>query len=128
MPLVHYRTGDTVIPDDTPCPCGRVFPTVKAVIGRQEKIVTLPDGRIIARLDRIFQGHERHLVEGQVRYCGDGAFVLRVVATAGFTVADERALIDKFLLRVPGVQVDVERVTAIARGPNGKFEFITVDS
>jgi phenylacetate-CoA ligase len=127
MPLVRYRTGDRVIPDEHPydCPCGRVFPTVKAVIGRQEKIVTLPDGRIIARLDRIFQGHDRHMVEGQVLYRGDGQFVLRVVATDGFTDADAQALVDKFLLRVPGVTVRVERVAAIPRGPNGKFEFIT---
>jgi phenylacetate-CoA ligase len=127
MPLVRYRTGDTVVADDTPCPCGRVFPTVKAVLGRQEKIVTLPDGRLIARLDRVFQGHDRHLVEGQVRYRGGGAFVLRIVATAGFTAQDERALMDKFLLRVPGVTVAVERVSAIARGPNGKFEFIAIE-
>ena len=128
MPLVRYRTGDTVIPDGTPCPCGRVFPTIKAVIGRQEKIVTLPDGRIIARLDRIFQGHDRHLVEGQVLYRGDGEFVLRVVTADGFADADERALVDKFLLRVPGVKVRVERVAAIPRGPNGKFEFIAIES
>jgi phenylacetate-CoA ligase len=129
MPLVRYRTGDRVIPDQHPhdCPCGRVFPTVKAVIGRQEKIVTLPDGRIIARLDRIFQGHDRQLVEGQVRYLGDGRFVLRVVATDAFSAADEAALIDKFLLRVPRVQVSVEKVAAIPRGPNGKFEFIAVE-
>ncbi|HEX8787991.1 MAG TPA: phenylacetate--CoA ligase family protein [Telluria sp.] len=126
MPLVRYRTGDRVIPDEHPfdCPCGRVFPTVKAVIGRQEKIVTLPDGRIIARLDRIFQGHERCLVEGQVLYRGHGEFTLRVVTTEGFGDADAQALVDKFLLRVPGVAVRVERVAAIPRGPNGKFEFI----
>jgi phenylacetate-CoA ligase len=105
-----------------------VFPTIKAVIGRQEKIVTLPDGRIIARLDRIFQGHDRHLVEGQVLYRGAGEFVLRVVTADGFSDADERALIDKFLLRVPGVKVRVERVDAIPRGPNGKFEFIAIES
>jgi phenylacetate-CoA ligase len=128
MPLVRYRTGDTVIPDGEPCACGRVFPTIKAVIGRQEKIVTLPDGRIIARLDRIFQGHDRHLVEGQVLYRGAGEFVLRVVTADGFSEADERALIDKFLLRVPGVKVRVERVAAIPRGPNGKFEFIAIES
>ncbi|WP_413672069.1 phenylacetate--CoA ligase family protein [Massilia cellulosiltytica] len=128
MPLVRYRTGDTVIPDGEPCPCGRVFPTIKAVIGRQEKIVTLPDGRIIARLDRVFQGHDRHLVEGQVLYRGDGEFVLRVVTADGFADADERALVDKFLLRVPGVKVRVERVAAIPRGPNGKFEFIAIES
>jgi phenylacetate-CoA ligase len=105
-----------------------VFPTVKAIVGRQEKIITLPDGRIIARLDRIFQGHDRHLLEGQVLYRGAGRFTLRVVATDGFGAADEAALADKFLLRVPGVQVDVERVDAIPRGPNGKFEFIAVEA
>ncbi len=129
MPLQRYRTGDTVIPhgpDEPPCPCGRAFPTVRAVVGRQERIVTLPDGRIVARLDRIFQGHDRHLVEGQVLYRGNGEFVLRVVTADGFTDADARALVDKFLLRVPGVQVRVERVAAIPRGPNGKFEFIAI--
>jgi phenylacetate-CoA ligase len=128
MPLARYRTGDTVIPGGDPCPCGRVFPTVQAVVGRQEKIITLPDGRIIARLDRIFQGHDRQLVEGQVLYRGDGRFTLRVVTADGFGAADEQALVDKFLLRVPGVEVDVERVDAIARGPNGKFEFIAVEA
>jgi phenylacetate-CoA ligase len=127
MALVRYRTGDAVMPDepgDAPCACGRLFPTVRAVVGRQEKIITLPDGRIVARLDRIFQGHDRHLVEGQVLYRGNAEFVLRVVATDAFGEAEARALVEKFLLRVPGVTVRVEQVDAIARGPNGKFEFI----
>ncbi|WP_020653541.1 phenylacetate--CoA ligase family protein [Massilia niastensis] len=129
MPLSRYRTGDTVIPGaPEPCPCGRVFPTVKAIVGRQEKIITLPDGRIIARLDRIFQGHDRNLVEGQVLYHRNGRFTLRVVTTDGFGPADEAALAEKFLLRVPGVPVAVQRVAAIPRGPNGKFEFIALDA
>jgi phenylacetate-CoA ligase len=128
MPLQDYRTGDTVVPDGEPCPCGRVFPTVKAIIGRQDKIVTLPDGRIIGRLGLVFQGHDRQIVEGQVRYLGEGRFVLRVVTADGFSALDEAALVEKFLLRVPGVQVSVEKVAAIARGPNGKFEFIAIDA
>jgi phenylacetate-CoA ligase len=129
MPLVRYRTGDTVIPDPGPgpCPCGRVFPTVQAVLGRRERIVKLPDGRMVARLDRVFQGYDRRLLEGQVRYRGGGCFTLRIVATDQFTGADEEALAASFLLRVPGVQVGVERVAAIERGPNGKFEFIVVE-
>jgi phenylacetate-CoA ligase len=127
MPLQDYATGDAVVPDGQPCPCGRVFPTVKAVIGRQERTVTLPDGRQVTRLDRVFQGHDRALVEGQVRYLGAGRFVLRVVPTTRFDAADEAALVDKFLLRVPGAEVTVEKVAAIPRGPNGKFEFIALD-
>ena len=128
MPLQHYRLGDRVLPGNgAPCPCGRVFPTVAAVLGRQERSVVLPDGRIVARLDRVFQGHDRHLVEGQVLYRGDGRFALRVVAGPGFDAASEAALIAAFLLRVPGAQVAVEVVAAIARGPNGKFEFIALE-
>jgi phenylacetate-CoA ligase len=127
MPLVRYRTGDTVILGGEACACGRVFPTVKTILGRQEKVITLPDGRMIGRLDRIFQGHDRHLVEGQVVYRGHGRFLLRVVATEGWSELDARAMVDKFLLRVPGVEVGVARVEAIPRGPRGKFEFVVVE-
>jgi phenylacetate-CoA ligase len=90
-------------------------------------VITLPDGRMIGRLDRIFQGHDRHLVEGQVAYRGNGRFLLRVVALEGWSEADTQAMIDKFLLRVPGVEVRVEKVDAIPRGRNGKFEFVVVE-
>ncbi len=132
MPLARYRTGDTVLVGEggdkpAPCPCGRVFPTLAAVIGRQERILTLPDGRMVARLDRVFQGSGLRLLEGQVRYHGQARFTLRVVAADGFGSRDEAALRQQFLQRVPGVQVAVERVEAIPRGANGKFEFIAVD-
>jgi phenylacetate-CoA ligase len=104
-----------------------VFPTVKTILGRQEQVITLPDGRMIGRLDRIFQGHDRHLVEGQVAYRGNGRFLLRVVTTEGWSEADTKAMIDKFLLRVPGVDVSVVRVDAIPRGPRGKFAFVVVE-
>ena len=128
MPLARYRTGDTVIVGaPEACPCGRVFPTVQAIVGRQERIIVLPDGRQVARLDRIFQGHDRQLVEGQVLYHGGARFTLRIVAADGFSAQDEAALVEKFLLRVPGVAVAVQRMDAIPRGPNGKFEFIAVE-
>ena len=128
MPLARYRTGDTVLPREGACPCGRVFPLVAAIAGRQEKVIALPDGRLIGRLDHVFKGQDRKLVEGQVVYRGHGDFLLRVVPAGGFSADDESALASSFLLRVPGVQVAVERVAAIPRGPNGKFEFVAVEA
>jgi phenylacetate-CoA ligase len=129
MPLPRYRTGDHVLPGSgAACACGRVFPTVERVIGRQERSVALPDGRIVTRLDRVFQGLDAHLLEGQVLYRSDGSFSLRVVTTPGFGAADEAALLAAFRLRVPSVAVRVEQVAAIARGPNGKFEFMAIDT
>jgi phenylacetate-CoA ligase len=128
MPLTRYCTGDNVVAGKPQrCPCGRIYPVIDAVIGRQETILTLPDGRIVARLDRVFQGFDGRLFEGQIRYHREGRFTLRVVVDAGFSARDETALMYAFLVRVPGVDVAVERVAAIERGQNGKFEFIAYD-
>lgn len=126
MKLERYRTGDTVtVGAAAPCPCGRVFPVVQAILGRKDKVITLPDGRHITRLGLVFQGIDS-IIEGQVVYLGDGAFTLRVVVGAAFTDADAQALAQRFLQRVPGVTVRVDVVGAIPRGPNGKFAFIVV--
>lgn len=129
MPLTRYCTDDVVRVSEHPgCPCGRVFPVIDAVVGRQERILTLPDGRIVGRLDRVFQGFDGRLFEGQVHYHGQGRFTLRVVVGTAFTDGDEAALTAAFRLRVPGVEVTLERVGAIARGPNGKFAFVMRDA
>jgi phenylacetate-CoA ligase len=59
MPLIRYRTGDLVLVDCgcPPCPCGRSFPMVRAILGRDTDIVTTSDGRAItalyAAMDRV---------------------------------------------------------------------------
>jgi len=127
MPLQRYCTADLVRPGDAArCPCGRVFPTVAALVGRQERILTLPDGRIVARLDRVFQGFDGRLLEGQVLYHGAARFTLRFVSSDAFTDVDAAALRRQFLLRVPGVEVALQPTAAIPRGPNGKFEFVAL--
>ena len=124
MALTRYRTGDTVRLGASACPCGRVFPVIDTVVGREEYVVILPDGRRIGRLDRVFQGQQNALLEGQVVYRGAGRFSLRVVTTRHF---DDAALLAAFRLRVPDVDVQVEHVDTIPRGPNGKFSFMITE-
>ena len=52
MPLIRYRTGDLVVGDASPtgCSCGRTFPLVHAVIGRDSDIVITPDKRAVTAL------------------------------------------------------------------------------
>ena len=127
MALVRYRTGDTVTLCSQACPCGRVFPVVDAVGGRQEPVIVLPDGRRIGLLDRVFQGQQHALVEGQVVYRGAARFALRVVTTGAGAPFDAAALCAAFRLRVPDVDVHVEQVQAIARGASGKFAFVVTE-
>ena len=56
MPLIRYATDDVVIKSDgAACECGREFPVVKSIIGRQSDLIRTPSGReygptVIARV------------------------------------------------------------------------------
>lgn len=44
MPLIRYDTGDLAEATTKPCSCGRVFGTVKNVIGRKDNCIRTPEG------------------------------------------------------------------------------------
>jgi len=50
QPLIRYDVSDMLTLDPAPCSCGRPFPLIAAIEGRQEEVVELvgPDGRAIA--------------------------------------------------------------------------------
>ena len=47
MPFLRYETGDLAISGKDPCACGRGFPCLTSMEGRQRDAVQLTDGRII---------------------------------------------------------------------------------
>jgi phenylacetate-CoA ligase len=51
MPIIRYDVGDSAMPGDQPCACGRGLPTMKSFAGRVAKLIDLPDGRTIHSLD-----------------------------------------------------------------------------
>lgn len=129
MPLIRYRTGDYVQaaePQDR-CPCGRAFPTVGLLMGRQDSYVTLPDGRKIGRLDHIFK-QARGLCEAQIYQPRLDLVRLRVVPTPQFTDLEERRLVDGARHRLGReVTIEVERVDRIERSATGKFLAVISD-
>jgi phenylacetate-CoA ligase len=46
MPLIRYDIGDMAVAGE-PCACGRTLPVITRILGRQETMLTLPDGRRI---------------------------------------------------------------------------------
>ncbi|MEZ4526381.1 MAG: hypothetical protein R2941_10720 [Desulfobacterales bacterium] len=47
MPLIRYDLGDVGILSPEPCKCGRPYPCLKKVIGRQSDVLRLPGNRIV---------------------------------------------------------------------------------
>lgn len=51
MPFIRYAIGDVgVLSQNELCECGRTFPLMKVLSGRNDSIIVLPDGRMISPL------------------------------------------------------------------------------
>jgi len=48
MPFIRYAIGDSGIPSDEECPCGRKLPLMKIIEGRKDSLLFLPNGRMLS--------------------------------------------------------------------------------
>ena len=48
MPFIRYAVGDTGIPSNEECTCGRKLPIMKMIEGRKDSLLFLPNGRILS--------------------------------------------------------------------------------
>lgn len=123
MPLIRYRTGDFVRLEvtDKVCECGRYFPRVASVLGRDEDVIKLADGRRVGRLDHIFKDLDG-IIEAQIRQDQTDRIDILVVPTAGYGPAVESRLLANARARLGNsVQICLHIVAAIPRSANGKL-------
>jgi phenylacetate-CoA ligase len=127
MPLIRYRTGDWVkLRKDRPqsCDCGRMYPVVDKVLGREDDVIQLPDGRRIGRLDHVFKGligiAEAQIVQPKI----DEIKVL-LVPLQGFSQLEQEKLMANIRSRTGAdVRLTIEIVDKIPRSRNGKFRSV----
>ncbi|MBI1357001.1 MAG: hypothetical protein GC160_21895 [Acidobacteria bacterium] len=121
MPLIRYRTGDfggPLLPE--PCPCGRTLPVLARVQGRQDDLLRARDGRPVGRLDPAFKD-DLPIVECQIVQESLERVRVLVVPAHGFDAAAQRRLAGALRDRLGDLEVVIECVIRIPRGPNGKF-------
>lgn len=123
-PLLRYRIGDVGTRAKRPCPCGRPGDVFLDVDGRIEDYVVTPDGRWIGRLDHIFKD-QLDVAEAQILQETKEGIQVLVVPHASWSESSERGLLKEIRSRLgEEIGVDLRRVPAIAREPNGKFRAV----
>jgi phenylacetate-CoA ligase len=124
MPLIRYRSGDTVTLAGATCRCGSPQPAIHEVTGRTDDLLLLPDGRVIGRLDPVFKGL-RGLVEVQIVQERPDGVVLNVVPGRGYDESVETAMVRALGDRLgPSVHIRVHLVDGIPRTERGKFRAV----
>jgi phenylacetate-CoA ligase len=124
MPFIRYSTGDLAVLGEPGCPCGRTFPVIERIEGRQDDALVTPGGRRVGRLDPIFKAitgiHEARIVQDAVDHVR-----VEVVPRPVFS-DDERALLVDELRRRLGadVRISVVSVERIPRTGRGKLRTV----
>lgn len=124
MPLIRYVVGDRAsLPQDgAPCACGRTLPRLGPIEGRSNDMLIAPDGRRVFWLNPVFYGLPVH--EAQIDQERRDVVRIRYVPGDGFTDETARTVTERLRMRMGEITVVMERVAAIPRGPNGKFQAV----
>ena len=137
MPLIRYPNGDSAAwAEAGACRCGCSFPVIERIEGRTDDLISLPNGRLIGRLDPVFKA-EFPLREAQVIQKRDDSIEVLIVKDSAahapgngarireWTPEHELALIKELRARVgEGVPIRVTYVENIPRGGSNKFKAV----
>lgn len=126
QPLIRYRINDSVILDPNQRTlCGRNMPKVKEIVGRNEDIITGPDGRQMVRFHGIFIGLP-NVSRGQLVQQDLYNYHLRIESSPSQLTKEEKEIMTKRMKSQLGddIQVTFEELASIPLTANGKFKAV----
>jgi phenylacetate-CoA ligase len=125
MPLIRYRVGDrgTLPKMKAYCSCGRTLPVLDSIDGRDDDVLYTPDGRSIGRLDPVFKT-QLPIKEAQIIQETLNRIIVRFIPGPGFSATAGQAIIERLQAHMGPIEVSLQQVAKIPRGPNGKFQAV----
>jgi phenylacetate-CoA ligase len=122
QPLIRYRIGDVAILGTSDQP-GPNMPVISEIVGREDDVVTLADGRQLSSFNRFF-ADLNGIREVQVVQHDFDHFVFNLVVSPEYDTKSEKELMQAVEARLGKVRVDLNRVDRIERNVNGKFKAV----
>lgn len=128
MPLVRYRLGDFAVPGRA-CSCGRGFPVIQKIWGREYDFVQGPDGRKYHGEFFMYLFEDLRRVGSPVRQFqvtqrGPNVLDVEVVIPGELSEGQETRIRHHVGNQLKSMKIDVRRVDAIARAQSGKMQVI----
>jgi phenylacetate-CoA ligase len=114
MPLLRYDVGDIVLVDpEKTCVCGREFPVVSAIAGRQSEVILTPEGEVITAAFLVFEDIS-DIYTGQIIQESLTELRVRVVTLPCFSRASEAWLKSCVQTLVgPAMKITIERCESL---------------
>lgn len=130
MPFIRYDTGDIGVASGT-CSCGRVFPTIREILGRDYEQVRTPSGQTIHSWEFevylfYIKDYRKYIVEYEIIQ-HENNIILRVIPSKSF-LKKTGVMLKTDLQRIIGddMSVEIEHVKHIEYRLNGKKSLIRI--
>lgn len=126
MPLIRYDTGDLVVKGSGPCRCGRAFPVIESVTGREGDVIKTPSGEelgvtIMIHLLYVICG-AANILETQFIQDAPDHITVEYVPDEKFCADDFCTAQRKFIGYLANdITIDFKRVKAVQRTSSGKI-------
>lgn len=130
MPFIRYDIGDLAIPADGPCPCGRAWPGLKRIIGRDTDIVRTAAGRhlVVHHFNNVLRTRDG-VDEFQVRQHERNSFELSLVTNSAYRHDRDETAIREALAELAGegTAVRIRYADQLPVPATGKRRYIISD-
>jgi len=127
MPFIRYRTGDTGVREDQPCPCGRVHPVLSELMGREGEFIITPEKQIVTptAMDYAIY-HLEEIKESQIIQEDINTLRIKVVPWEIISESTKGRLLHEIrgYLGSPGMNLVWEEVAEIPRTSRRKKPFV----
>lgn len=127
MPLIRYCTRDDIVLNRTMkfCPCGRPFPIVEEIIGKQCDYIETPDGRLLGAV----MSHSMDQARGvKISQCVQDArdhICINLVVDDSYNEDSQQAMETDLRKRLGHeMTIDIRIVPQLEKRPGGKTPFI----
>jgi phenylacetate-CoA ligase len=125
MPFIRYRTGDIAVWDEEPCACGRSFPVIKHIVGRNSDFLIRRDGAILGGIAIVsFMRQLTDVRYVQIVQSEPGAVTVKVVRAPNYSeLTTKRIARDVQQLCENQMEVNIEfcEIEGLERSPVGKI-------
>ncbi len=127
MPLIRYDTEDLVYPSNETCQCGRAFPVIKSIIGREGDVIITPSGKelgvcIISYIVYVLCG-VNNIIESQIIQDNQDHIIINYVPDQKFTSEDLSEFKNRLAKYLPNdLKFTLQKVDSVQKTNAGKIK------
>lgn len=124
MPFIRYDIGDIAVWSNKTCTCGRNYPLLRSIEGRENEYLISNTGELIPMISVSYSSIMKNVKQFQFYQNTNGKVRLKLVPLPTFTQDDAQKILADLRQELKDIEVELVYTENIPRTARGKFKYI----